>query len=135
MLWRIQGTDMVVEALAHSDRQRGKLHTHVGAVVPLDKTIVGKVAAEGTGIRSWDDIQTSSDASAFSIAHATHSLIVTTFIAGATTWGLSFASDEIALRPLSPQDYVYIDILTSFFANHVQQRWQFERIQYHYCPV
>jgi diguanylate cyclase (GGDEF)-like protein len=130
MLWRVQGSDMVVEGLAQSQSQLEKLHTHVGAVVPLERTIVGQAVAEGTGIRSWDDMATTGEASAFSVAHATRSLLVTTFTAGATTWGLSFASERAATHPLGPQDRVYLDVLASFFANHVQQRWQFERIQY-----
>jgi diguanylate cyclase (GGDEF)-like protein len=129
MLWRVHETDMVVEALAGEFRTGG-LQTEVGAVVALDRTIGGKVIAEGTGTRSWDDILAAEYSSTFALAHKTRALIVATFRAGNTTWGLSFASVETTSVPFGPRDHVYIDVLASFFANHVQQRWQFERIQY-----
>jgi diguanylate cyclase (GGDEF)-like protein len=130
MLWRVQGTDMIVEALSHPDHSPGNLHTYIGAIIPLDRTIIGKVLAEGTGTRSWDDVESSAYRSNFTKAHETRALIVTTFNAGAMTWGISFASTATARNPLGPQDNVYIEVLASFFANHVQQRWQFERLQY-----
>jgi diguanylate cyclase (GGDEF)-like protein len=129
MLWRVHENDVIVEALAGEPQSR-RLHTHVGAVIPLDRTIIGKVVAGGGGTRAWDDILESDVASSFALAHETRALIVTTFGAGNSTWGLSFASVDAASVPLGPRDHVYIDVLASFFANHVQQRWQFERIQY-----
>jgi diguanylate cyclase (GGDEF)-like protein len=130
MLWRVAGTDMVVEALAHYPHAGPALHTQVGDVVPLAGTVAGHVLADGGGTRSWNDIQTSAEASQIAVRHDTHAMIVTTFTAGATTWGLLFASNEPALTPLGPQDHTYVEVIASFFANHVQQRWQFERIQY-----
>lgn len=35
-----------------------------------------------------------------------------------------------ANKPLAQEEHAYIEVLASFFANHVQQRWQFERIEY-----
>jgi GGDEF domain-containing protein len=128
MLWRVAGTDVVIEALAGDGH--GALETQVGTVIPLERTIIGQVIAEGAATRSWDDIRASSYANAFTLVHGTRSLIITTFAAGNTTWGLSFASSEPAAIRLGPRDNAYIDVLASFFANHVQQRWQFERIQY-----
>jgi diguanylate cyclase (GGDEF)-like protein len=131
MLWRLQGSDLVVEGLSHGEGQGPeKLATHIGAVIPLERTIIGDVIAEGGGTRFWDDINASAVESKHAKSHATRALIIMTFRAGATTWGLSFASTEAATLPLGPQDRVFFDVLASFFANHVQQRWQFERIQY-----
>jgi diguanylate cyclase (GGDEF)-like protein len=55
---------------------------------------------------------------------------MTTFVAGGATWVLSFRSNDAAFRPFGKQEHTYIEILASFFANHFQQRWQFDRIQY-----
>ena len=130
MLWRVRGADMVIEGFAQSAEQLAKLGTHVGAAWPLRSTIAGRVIADGGGIRSWNDIRASGEASLLDDGHETRALIITTFTAGATTWGLSFSSEVPATKVLGSQDRVYIDVLASFFANHVQQRWQFERIQY-----
>jgi diguanylate cyclase (GGDEF)-like protein len=130
MLWRVQGTDMIVESLSAFHGMPDTVETVVGATVPLDRTIIGKVLAEGTHTRSWDDLESSSYRSNFSSVHHTRAMIVTTFIAGATTWGISFISSEAAAKPLGPQDHVFVEVLASFFANHVQQLWQFERLQY-----
>jgi diguanylate cyclase (GGDEF)-like protein len=130
MLWRVAGTDMVIEALSHPGEAPGNLHRYVGAVIPLDRTIIGKVLNEGAVTRSWDDAGSSEYASPFTKVHATRALIITAFNAGAMTWGISFSSTESSRNPLGPQDNVYVEVLASFFANHVQQRWQFERLQY-----
>jgi len=81
MLWRVHENDVIVEALAGEPQSR-RLHTHVGAVIPLDRTIIGKVVAGGGGTRAWDDILESDVASSFALAHETRALIVTTFGAG-----------------------------------------------------
>ena len=60
----------------------------------------------------------------------TRSCVITTFTAGIATWALSFTSTRTARRPFSRQDHAYVEVLASFFANHLQQRWQFDRIQY-----
>jgi diguanylate cyclase (GGDEF)-like protein len=130
MLWRVQGTDMIVESLSHVAGSAEDLETIAGATVPLDQTIIGRVLAEGNHTRSWDDVEASPYRSDFSSAHHTRAMIVTCFKAGATTWGISFISNEPAAKPLGPQDHVFVEVLASFFSNHVQQLWQFERLQY-----
>lgn len=130
-LWRIEGTDLVLEAVTDPPHHlRGNFQATAGSRIPLDTTVVGKLFAEGTGTRSWDDIQAGSYSSALVRATGTHSFVISTFKAGGSTWGLSFASTETASKTLGPQAHAYIEVLASFFANHVQQRWQFERIQY-----
>jgi diguanylate cyclase (GGDEF)-like protein len=130
MLWRVKGTDMVVESLSQFADTPDNLQSLIGTAVPLERTIIGAILAEGTTTRSWNDVETSPYRSDFSAAHQTHAMIVTTFKAGATTWGISFISSAPAIKPLSPQDHVFVEVLASFFANHVQQLWQFERLQY-----
>jgi diguanylate cyclase (GGDEF)-like protein len=88
------------------------------------------VISEGRGTRSWDDLQTSIHVSALERNLGTRSLIITTFTAGAATWALSFGSLQSSSEPLGPQDYAYVEVVAAFFANHIQQRWQFDRIAY-----
>jgi diguanylate cyclase (GGDEF)-like protein/PAS domain S-box-containing protein len=136
VLWRIVGTDMIIEALAESpehSRPRfaaGQFPTEIGSVVPLDDTVVGFVLAEGGATQSWDDIHTSKHLSRLKRLGGMRSFVVTTFAAGGARWALSFSSRSVTTKPLGEQDTAYIEVLASFFANHVQQRWQFDRIQY-----
>lgn len=131
MLWRIQGAEMILEAAADapghllSERQ-----TEVGSAIPLKRTVIGKILAEGGGTRSWDDTQANVFSSPLARSIGSRSFAITTFTAGGTTWALAFASGRTPSKPLGPQDHAYIEVLASFFANHVQQRWQFDRIAY-----
>lgn len=129
ILWFVDGAQLTVKARA-SSQALPKDFPAVGSSIPLGETVVGTVMAEGRGTRSWDDFSTSPERGPLSRMKRTRSLIVTTFHAGTTTWGLSFASPESPPEPLGPQDHAYIEVLATFFANHIQQRWQFERIQY-----
>lgn len=129
-LWRVQGTDLVLEAVTEPSQQAGAVAARAGASIPLENTAAGKVLAEGGGTRAWDDLQASTDHGALALALGTRSFIATTFTAGGTTWGVSFASTQPSIKPLGPYESAYIEVLASFFANHVQQRWQFDRIQY-----
>ena len=131
MLWRIQGSDMILEAVAGSpDHLLGEARMRLGSARPLEGTTIGKVLAGGTRTQSWDDIQSSDFATAPTWDNGTRSLIVTTFAAGGTNWVLSFGSARTTSTAMGPQDHAYIEVLASFFANHVQQRWQFDRLAF-----
>ena len=97
----------------------------------LAGSIVGSVIEEGARTRSWDDVHASGVSSPQTSKNGTRALVITTFSAGGSAWGLMFDSSEPSTHPLTRQDRSYVELLGSFFANHVQQRWQFERIQYH----
>ena len=130
MLWRIEGENFIVEALAQAGHLSTALNARVGQPIPLEGSAIGKVIEAGGGTRSWNDIQTSADAPATVFRNDTHALIVTMFKAGGSTWGLSFVSSFRGLEPFEQQDHTYVEVIASFFANHLQQRWQFERIRY-----
>ncbi len=130
MLWRVEGDGLVLEALTKNPDNPTEEPTPIGARLPLAATIIGNVIRQGGGTRAWDDVAMSSDASDFALQRGTHTLIVTTFAAGGSMWGLTFASHRKAATPLGPLDCAYVEVLASFFANYVQQRWQFDRIQY-----
>jgi diguanylate cyclase (GGDEF)-like protein len=133
MLARIEGSDMIVEAIADAP-ERASLpdegHTRIGRIVAVADTIFAGVLAAGGGTRSWDDIQVSDAATAHIRARGWRALIMTTFSAGGSVYVLSFASGEVTKSAFGLQDRTFIQILAAFFANHLQQRWQAERIQY-----
>lgn len=130
-LWRTRGPDMTVEASSEfGDTRLGPFAMLVGDVVPIAGTGVGYVLAHGGGTHSWSDLSATPDGLARALVARARSLVVTTFDAGGTSWALSFASGHATTDPLSSQEEAYVEVLASFFANHVQQRWQFDRIQY-----
>jgi diguanylate cyclase (GGDEF)-like protein len=131
LLWRIQGAEMILEAAVDAPGHLlSERLTEVGFVIPLERTVIGKILAEGGGTRSWDDTQATVFSNPLWRSIGARSFVVTTFTAGGASWALAFASGRTSSKPLGPQDHVYIEVLASFFANHVQQRWQFDRIQY-----
>jgi diguanylate cyclase (GGDEF)-like protein len=131
ILVRVQGNDAIVEAITGPiDTTTATRRLQVGAVTPLATTALGRVLEEGGGTRSWDDVQTSAYSAPATRARATRALVITTFKAGPATWALAFTSTRTARQPLSQQDHAYVEVIASFFANHLQQRWQFDRIQY-----
>jgi PAS domain S-box-containing protein/diguanylate cyclase (GGDEF)-like protein len=129
ILWVSDGASLTAKATA-SNQPFPKDFPAVGSSIPLEQTICGIVMANGGGTRSWDNFSTSPEQTRLTWMRRTHSLIVTTFHAGAKSWGLTFASGETTHEALGPQDNVYLEVLATFFANSIQQRWQFERIQY-----
>jgi diguanylate cyclase (GGDEF)-like protein len=131
ILVHVEGDDTVIDAVACPPGvSEADLKIKVGDIIPLGTTAFGRVLAEGGGTRSWDDAQTTAYSTAETRRRGTRSLIISTFTAGTRTWGLAFTSTRTARRPLGPQDHAYIDVVASFFANHLQQRWQYDRIQY-----
>jgi diguanylate cyclase (GGDEF)-like protein len=131
ILARVEGEDVVVEAVAGPPKAPGEEElSRVGTVVPLSGTSLGRVIAEGGGTRFWDDLETSTYSSDATRLRGTRSMVITTFRAGSSTWALAFTSTRTMRSPSTAQDHAYIEVLASFFANHLQQRWQSERILY-----
>ncbi len=91
---------------------------------------MGELLAAGGGTRSWDDTRETPAARALAGRGHSRALVVTTFSAGGTLWALTFTSTAAAKKRLRAEENAYIEILASFFANRVQQRWQYERIQF-----
>jgi diguanylate cyclase (GGDEF)-like protein len=130
-LLRADGDDAIVEATAGPPGVPERdLHFQVGTVVPLATTLFGRVLAGGGGTRSWDDIEASAFATPETRSRGTRSMVISTFTAGGSNWALEFTSARTSRKPLGPQDHSYIEVVVSFFANHVHQRWQFDRIRY-----
>jgi diguanylate cyclase (GGDEF)-like protein len=130
-LWRIQGEDMVVVAFyAAAGESDTSITGGIGFSRPLNTTLVGELLADGGGTRSWDDTRDTQRGHAFSGMGRSRALVVTTFNAGGTMWALTFTSIAPAKKRLRAEENAYIEILASFFSNRVQQRWQYERIQF-----
>jgi diguanylate cyclase (GGDEF)-like protein len=131
-LGRVQGEQFVLEAIVEAPGfgDANFKRSELGQLLPLDATVVGTVLAAGGGTQSWDDIQVSDLPAPLVRLRGWRSFLTSTFSAGGSTWALTFASSVPSNTPLGPQDHTYVEVLASFFANNLQQRWQFDRIQY-----
>ena len=130
-LWRIDGENMILEASGDSPGHGlPPLVLEGGNIMPISQSVVQIVLAKGGGTQTWDDIRTSAYSEKGKRTRGARTYAVTTFAAGGATWALSFASGNVTAKPLGRLEMAYIEVLASFFSNHVQQRWQFERIQY-----
>ena len=133
MLARIDGSEMVVEAVVDT-AELGPLSSDplhgVGGRIPLEGTFFGKMLADGVRTRSCDDLKMLEEGQARARALGFRAAVFTTFSAGSSAWTLAFLSREPARRPFGEQERAYVELLASFFANHVQQGWQFDRIAY-----
>ena len=129
-LWRVENGELIVEASFEPGEQVDGAKNRIGFSMPLAATLLGALLMEGGGTRSWDDVQDVAEPLLYSRQSGTRALVATTFSAGAATWCLTFSSNVPTGKRLRAEEHAYIEILASFFANRVQQRWQFEQIQY-----
>jgi diguanylate cyclase (GGDEF)-like protein len=130
-LWRIQGEQMIVEAMAEAPGNPiADFRMKLGYSRLLPASHVGELLAAGGGTRTWDDISDMMGSGKRTKSRSARSLVATTFSAGGTKWALTFSSAVPVMRRLRAEEHAYIEILASFFANRVHQRWQFERIEY-----
>jgi diguanylate cyclase (GGDEF)-like protein len=95
----------------------------------LAGSIVELVLTSG-GTKSWNDLLSEAPDTQGVRLRGWRSAIGTTFVAGGNTWVLLFASTEPLSEPFGPLEHAYIEILGSFFARHVHERWQFDRMAY-----
>jgi diguanylate cyclase (GGDEF)-like protein len=131
-LLRIDGDALIVEAIINAPfaDPASRLRWSVGSTIPLAETIVGKLIGDESGARCWDERELDDLAGPLGKSARWRCYIATTFVAGGTTHALAFASNHPPKKPFGSQDLAYVDVLASFFANRLQQNWQFDRIQY-----
>jgi diguanylate cyclase (GGDEF)-like protein len=129
-LWRIRNEEMTIEAVAELPGTGTGAPSRIGFSAPVATTMIGPLLAAGGGTRAWNDLHDEPHARAFVHPNQPRSLIVTTFDAAGSAWALTFASTEASATPFRQEEHAYIEILASYFANRVQQRWQFERIAF-----
>ncbi len=131
-LLRFEGETLVVEAIINAPftDEASRSRWSVGSTIPLSETIVGQLIGNEGSARCWEERELEDLATALGKGARWRSYIATTFVAGGTTHALAFASNESPKKPFGAQDLAYVDVLASFFANRLQQNWQFDRIQY-----
>lgn len=131
VLARVEGDVMVIEAAADGPGYVDPVvptQSRVGASVPLADTLVGRTVQSGVGTFAVDNIETSELITPFIRSRNWRSMIVTTFIAGGSTYTLAFSSRQVNAKPFGAQDTAYVEVLASFFSAHFQQRWQSTRL-------
>jgi diguanylate cyclase (GGDEF)-like protein len=130
MLSGIAGSEMVFEAIVEAPGREDPddLPPPAGSTFPLAGSRVAQMLEQG-GTRSWDDVP-ADEGSRMRVNRRGRAFIATPFDAGGSKYVLSFGSTEPTIKAFGPQDHTYIEVLASFFTNNIQQRWQFDRIQY-----
>ncbi len=132
-LGRIDKEDIIYEAVAATPEyitlRGGASGFEERRRVPLAGSAAAELLESGSGTRAWDDLQAAFPGSAFQ-STGTRSGIFTEFRAGGSTYVLWFVA-PVQTGPWSEQDRVYVEVLASFFQNHIQERWQSDRLIYH----
>jgi diguanylate cyclase (GGDEF)-like protein len=129
--WRLDGEDMICEAVGEAAKHQLRSDViKIGARVPSASSPVASIIRAGLATQSWDDIEASNPEIALARASGTRACILTVFKAGGASWVISLASGRSAKKGFGPLDRSFVEALASFFSSHVQQRWQFARIQY-----
>jgi diguanylate cyclase (GGDEF)-like protein len=123
-LWRIHGDKMTCEAVGEAPGHFLSRTVEVGMVVPVASSTVGLALASGMKSRSWDDLRAAQTRLDFPNVDEIRSTIVTTFAAGDTLWALSFTSGRLTAKPLGNLEHAYVEVLATYFSNHVERRWQ-----------
>ena len=132
MLARVEERDVVLEAFAESAETNvpGNFLRSIGNRRPMSGSLVEALMRSGKATAAWDDLMAPGGLRAAGGRSDWRAFICTIFQAGGATHTLSFGSREPVRVPFGPQDDTYVEIIASFFANHLHQRWQFDRIQY-----
>jgi diguanylate cyclase (GGDEF)-like protein/PAS domain S-box-containing protein len=132
-LGRIDDEDIIYEAVAATPEyvalRGGASGFEEQRRVPLAGSAAADLLDSGSDTRAWDDLQAAFPNSAFQ-STGTQSGIFTAFRAGGCTYVLWFVAPA-QTGPWSEQDRVYVEVLASFFQNHIQERWQSDRLLYH----
>jgi diguanylate cyclase (GGDEF)-like protein len=128
LLGRIEGPELVTEALAGDGGELSRKLLRVGNRTGVDRTVVAHTLASG-GTQSWDDWE-ERDVATKQRSLGWRAVISTHFTAGGATYALTFASAETTLKSFGPQDHAYVEVLAAFFSTHLQQQWQALRIRH-----
>ena len=130
VLARVHGSNFVVEAVSDipPDPRDGGMTLRAGQTIPLEGSYLDRVIRREGATRSWDDIE--GDGPSLPLHKGWRAFLITTFSAGGATWALEFISRDPAAEPLGSHEHAYVEILASYFANHLHGRWQYDQIQY-----
>lgn len=130
MLSQLDGSALVPEA-AFSDLDEASGPRGLRRRIELADTPSFEVLRNG-GTTSWDDVLLDQSVAKRERVRSRgwRSVIATPIRAGGETHFLSYVSTDPTTRPFDAHDHAYIELLGSFFATHLQQRWQLTRIKY-----
>jgi diguanylate cyclase (GGDEF)-like protein len=82
--------------------------------------------------RYWNDLAADPEIAGLQMVRRMdwRSAIMKAFAAGGTTYIVMFLSQQVPEEPFQADDVSFVDIVTSIFQVHVQQRWQSDRIRF-----
>ena len=128
---RMEGGNVIVEAVeAPGDEgEADRVVDAIGRATPISETIMAQLLAAG-GTYAWNDFEAGDVHTRGTRLRGWRSAIATTFVAGGVTYSLTFASRQATTEPFGPSEFAYIEIVASFFARYLHEKWQFERIAY-----
>jgi diguanylate cyclase (GGDEF)-like protein len=127
---RIDGDTFVREAVVDPAGYTPSLDQEAAFDNPTMAGSVVQQLLEAGGVRSWDDLRETFGSLSAEVLLGWRAVIGTSFTAGGKQYVLKFASDQPASEPFGPLEHAYIELLASFFARHVQEQFQFDRIAY-----
>jgi diguanylate cyclase (GGDEF)-like protein len=129
-LKRADGDDLIIEAAARPAPLPPDV-PDVGMRVPLAGTIQAALGP-APATRAWSDIAEDPEVAnrSYALTVKVRAAIVTSFIAGRSTYYLQFWSRQPLGEPFREEDFAYIELLASYFRARLEQAWQFDRITY-----
>jgi diguanylate cyclase (GGDEF)-like protein len=130
-LFRIDGTDAVLEAHGERRMRTGANSRAVGDRVSLTDTTLCLARDRGTAI-AWDDVALEPSLAPYKRLRdlQVRSQLLAPMRAGGFDYVLVFNSHEPAQRPFDSDDLSYGSIVAAFLQARYQQSWQSERILY-----
>jgi diguanylate cyclase (GGDEF)-like protein len=130
---RVEGEDIVFEASVSPAGYVPSAEVRVADSrerIPLAGSIVERLLAAEGGTQAWEDLRRDEGEMFAARVRGLRAVIGTTFVAGGKTYALIFSSTEPPLEPFGPLEQSFLEVLASFFARDVQERWHYERIAY-----
>jgi diguanylate cyclase (GGDEF)-like protein len=129
-LWRADGDDVLLEAVARQSPLPAGIPT-VGDRVPLQATL-NALLGPPPSTRAWSDVDLDPDIGERANARQAklRATILTSFLAGRSTYYLQFWSRRPLEEAFRQDDFAYVELLASYFRARLEQAWQFDRITY-----
>jgi diguanylate cyclase (GGDEF)-like protein len=129
-LKRADGEDLIIEAAARPTPLPNDI-PNVGMRVPLSDTIQGALGPAPT-TRAWNDVIDDPEVANRKYVRAVkiRAAIVTSFVAGRSTYYLQFWSSKPIDEPFREDDFAYVELLANYFRARLEQAWQFDRITF-----
>ncbi len=130
-LFRIDGTECVLEAVGERRMHVDRLSPPLGSRFPLTEMTVGIARDHGSAI-AWDDVQLEPALASLKRLQQlqVRSQMLAPMRAGGNDYVLVFNSHEPIHRPFDSDDLSYASIVAAFLQARYQQTWQSERILY-----